>query len=66
MILILIAVRGRAGAARPDPGSGDGFAVVQVLRRVPAVLDDETRALIADRLFDRRGTGDRIVTLAHT
>jgi hypothetical protein len=39
--------------------SGEGFAVVQVLRRVPAVLDDPTRAVIADRLFDQWLAGVR-------
>jgi putative peptide maturation system protein len=40
------------GQLAPVLPSGDGFEVAQVLRRLPAVLDDETRALIGDRLFD--------------
>ena len=41
------------GQLAPVLGSGDGFEVVQVLRRLPAVLDDDTRTLISNRLFDR-------------
>jgi putative peptide maturation system protein len=40
------------GQLAPVLPSGDGFEVVQVLRRLPAVLDDETRTLIEHRLFD--------------
>ena len=41
------------GQIAPVQASGDGFEVVQVLGRVPAVLDDATRALIDERLFER-------------
>ena len=41
------------GQLAPVLASGDGFEVVQVLRRIPAVLDDETRALIGERVFER-------------
>jgi len=41
------------GQLAPIVESGDGFEVAQVLRALPAVLDDETRALIGDRLFER-------------
>lgn len=41
------------GQIAPVVASGDGFEVVHVLRRLPAVLDAETRAAIADRLFAR-------------
>jgi putative peptide maturation system protein len=41
------------GQLAPVMASGDGFEVVHVLRRLPAVLDDETRTLIDSRLFDR-------------
>jgi putative peptide maturation system protein len=40
------------GQLAPIVASGDGFEVVQVLRRLPGVLDDETRAVIGDRLFE--------------
>jgi len=41
------------GQLAPIVESGEGFEVAQVLRKLPAVLDDETRAVIGDRLFDR-------------
>jgi putative peptide maturation system protein len=41
------------GQLAPVVASGDSFELVQVLRRLPAVLDDETRARIDDRLFGR-------------
>ena len=40
------------GQLAPVLASGEGFEVVQVLRQLPAVLDDETRTLIGDRLFE--------------
>ncbi len=41
------------GQLAPVVVSGDRFELVQVLRRLPAVLDDETRARIDGRLFAR-------------
>jgi putative peptide maturation system protein len=41
------------GQLAPVVVSGDRFELVQVLRRLPAVLDDETRTRIGDRLFAR-------------
>ncbi len=41
-----------SGQLAPVLTSGDGFEVVQVLCKLPAVLDDETRALIDDRMFE--------------
>jgi putative peptide maturation system protein len=41
------------GELAPVVASGDGFELIQVLRRLPAALDDETRRRIGDRLFDR-------------
>lgn len=41
------------GQLAPILASGDGFEVLQVLRNLPAVLDDDTRTLIGDRLFDQ-------------
>jgi putative peptide maturation system protein len=41
------------GQLAPVQPSGDGFEVVQVLRRLPAVLDDATRAAIGELLFER-------------
>lgn len=40
------------GQIAPVLESGGGFEVVQVLRRLGAVLDDDTRARIADQRFD--------------
>jgi putative peptide maturation system protein len=40
------------GQIAPVLASGGGFEVVQVLRRLGAVLDDETRTRIDDQLFD--------------
>lgn len=40
------------GQLAPLLASGDGFEVVMVLRRLPAVLDDEMRKIVGDRLFD--------------
>jgi putative peptide maturation system protein len=39
------------GELAPVLASGDGFDVVQVLRRLPAVLDDETRTAIGELRF---------------
>lgn len=41
-----------SGQLAPVLPSGDGFEVVQVLRKQAAVLDDATRALIGDRMFE--------------
>lgn len=41
------------GQVAPLQVSGDGFEVVQVLRRVPAELDEATRTVVGDRLFAR-------------